>query len=93
MPMLILVGIRLAITRQRGVRIEAMESQRVIVQAYLISGRSRPGLLTHRRAGDSILSVMKASMPEPCESTPIGEVVAMPATCPIRQQSRVSHAG
>ena len=64
-----------------------MELQRVVVQAYLISGRSRPGLLTHRRAGDSILSAMKASMPEPCGSTRIGEIVPMPVTCPIRQQS------
>jgi hypothetical protein len=81
----------LAITRQRGVRIEAMEPQRVVVQAYLISGRSRPGLLTHRRARDSLLSVMKASMPESCGSTRIGEIVPVPVTCPYWRGIPVLH--
>jgi hypothetical protein len=64
-PVLLVVGIRLSVTRQRNLRVQTMQPQRVVIEAYRTSGRFKPGLLAHRRARDSILSVMRPIMPAP----------------------------
>ncbi|MBO2465462.1 hypothetical protein [Actinomadura violacea] len=54
----VVVRVRLAVAGERGVGMESVEPQRVVVQARLISERSRLGRLAHRRTEDSILSIM-----------------------------------
>jgi hypothetical protein len=55
------VGIGLAVLRERDIRVEAVKLQSVFVQALLASEQSGLGPLAHRRAEDSILSIMRTA--------------------------------
>ena len=57
-PMEVIVWVRFTVARQDAVRTLLVQTQGVCEQRGLVSERSGPGCQVHRRAGDSIPSIM-----------------------------------